>query len=100
LGADRKIFLWNTGSATPSKVLEGHKDDIYRVQFNAAGTRLLSVGYSGTIRVWDIATGKPVFELDRPGVTYNGCYLADGKSIAVTGNDGNTHLIDLPPAAH
>jgi WD40 repeat protein len=97
-GIDHKIHLWNL-EGQPLKVLEGHKDDIYRVQFNASGTKLMSIGYAGTVHVWDINTGMPVFSAKLPVVLYSGCYSQDGKRIAATANDNKTYFVDLPGEA-
>jgi WD40 repeat protein len=59
----------------------------------------MSVGYAGTVNVWDINTGMPVFSTKLPAVLYSGCYAPDGKRIAVTASDGKTYLVDLPPQA-
>ena len=99
-GVDKKIRLWNVGSAQLLNTFPGHTDDIYRVQFNPAGTRMLSIGYSGIIDVWDINNpAKPLFSHKLPLVIYSAGYFPDGKRIAVTASDGKTHLIDIPPEA-
>ena len=59
----------------------------------------MSVGYSGSINIWDVAAGKPVFTNDMPLVLYSGTYSHDGKRIAVTANDGKAYLLDLPAEA-
>jgi WD40 repeat protein len=99
LGDNRKVYVWNVANPVPSKMLEGHKDDVYRVQFNPKGTRAVSIGYSGAINVWDLTSGKPVFTADLPHVLYSGSYSPDGKRIAVTANDSKVHFVDLPAAA-
>ena len=80
-------------------MLDGHKDDIYRVQFSGKGNRLLSIGYAGIVNVWDFAAGKSLFTTDLPVVVYNGGYLADGKTIAATAGDNKVYILDLPPEA-
>jgi len=99
LGTDRKIFLWNSGTPQPAKMLEGHKDDVYRVQFNGTGTRLLTIGYSGQVFVWDVATGKAVFSQKLPVVCLTGSFFPDGKRIVISANDGKNYLFELPAAA-
>jgi WD40 repeat protein len=99
LGPNRPIFIWNIDSPDPVKKLDGHKDDVYRVHFNAAGNKLLSIGYTGAIHVWDIAAGKPVFSHKLPTITYGGNYVAAGTRIAATAADGKTYFVDLPTEA-
>lgn len=98
-GASRKVFLWNVDNPEPQKILEGHKDDVYHVEFNQEGDRLLTVGYSGAVHVWDVATGKSVYTTDLPTVTYSGTYSPDGKRVLVAGDDGKAYLLELPAEA-
>ena len=99
LGPNRPIFVWNIDSPDPVKKLDGHKDDVYRVRFNAAGNKLLSIGYTGAVNIWDIAAGKPVFSSKLPTITYGGNYVAAGARIATTATDGKTYFVDLPAEA-
>ena len=99
LGPNRPIFIWNIESPDPVKKLDGHKDDVYRVRFNAAGNKLLSIGYTGAFHIWDVASGKPVFSSKIPSITYGGNYVAAGARIAATANDGKTYFVDLPAEA-
>jgi len=98
LGAKRKVFLWNIENPAPSKVIEQHRDDIYRVQFNPQGTRLLTAGYSGSVNVWDVGTGKAVFSTDLP-IIYSACYASDGKKVIVAASNNTAYLLDIPAAA-
>ena len=99
LGDDRKVFIWEIEKPEPVQVLKGHRDDLYRVQFNPRGTRLLSAGYSGTLTIWDTAAGKPLFETRIPVVLYSASYSSDGKRVAVTASDHKSYLIDVPDNA-
>ena len=87
------------GDPAPIKTLAGHKDDIYKVEFNAAGNRLLTVGYAGNIHIWDPNQEKPLFSQKLPTVVYSGTYSPSGKQITVLANDGKVYLLDLPPEA-
>ena len=99
LGFNRKVFLWNVAGEEPVKIIGGHKDDVYRVQFNRKGNRLLTAGYSGTINIWETGTGKAAFTAKLPTVVYSARYSTDGKRLAVASDDNKTYLIDLPPNA-
>jgi WD40 repeat protein len=80
-------------------VLEGHTDDVYALEFNAAGNRLLSAGYSGSLFVWDLSAGTPLHTTDLPTVVYGACYSPDSARIAAAASDGNVWLVDVPEAA-
>jgi WD40 repeat protein len=99
IGSERKVFLWSVDSSEPTAVLLGHDDDIYRTQFNSTGTRLLTIGYSGSLRIWDVATGKPLLEQHSGIVSYSGEFSPDASKIVITSNDRTARLITLPDSA-
>lgn len=99
LGTERNIYLWSTDSSDPTSVLTGHEDDVYRTQFNSTGSRLLSIGYSGTLRIWDLASGKPLLASDQGVVSYSVNYSPDGSKVVVTSNDRTARLIAVPDSA-
>lgn len=99
LGDKRKVFLWNAGSEDPARTIDGHADDIYRVQFNPKGNRLLTIGYSGTINIWDVGNGKNLYQIKLGSVAYSGTYSPDGKRIAVASSDDKAYLLEVPAAA-
>jgi len=99
LGENRKVFLWNVKQTEPARIITGHKDDIYRVQFNAKGNRLLTIGYAGSVNVWDAGSGKNLFSTNMSQVLYSGTYAPQGDRIAVAASDDKAYFIDLPPAA-
>ena len=99
LGSERTIYLWSTSSSEPTAVLPGHSDDIYRTQFNPAGSRLASIGYSGSLRIWDVASGQPLLESDLGVVSYSVNYAPDGSKVVVTSNDRTARLISIPDSA-
>jgi WD40 repeat protein len=99
LGSERNIYLWSTDSSDPTSVLTGHTDDIYRTQFNSTGSRLLSIGYSGSLRIWDVTSGKSLLESNQGVVSYSVNYSPDGSKVVVTSNDRTARLIAVPDSA-
>lgn len=96
LGAERSVYLWSVESSEPVSVWSGHQDDIYRTQFNATGSRLLTVGYAGSVQIRDLTSGQTVFEKDLNVVTYSGMLSPDGSSIVATGNDRTARVFSIP----
>ena len=96
LGAQRNVYLWSTDSSQTTAILQGHDDDIYQTQFNSTGTRLLSIGYSGSLRIWDVETGKPIFEQNAGVVSYSGAFSPDDSTLLITSNDQTARLLTLP----
>lgn len=99
IGAERPVFVWQKDNQQPTSVMTGHKDDIYRVQFNAAGNRLLTIGYSGTLKVWDHGTKKPILETSLGVVSYAATLSPDGTRVMTSSNDRVARILDLPTAA-
>jgi WD40 repeat protein len=69
-GADKAARLWDVSGdkPTPLQKLEGHEGPVNAVAFSPDG-KLLAAGTgvpkkSGTVRVWDAATGQPAYTLD------------------------------------
>ena len=96
LGEQRGILLWDVGSSEPRTTLTGHKDDVYRVEFNASGDRLLSIGYSGEFRIWDVGSGQPVLEQPVGHVTYAAAFSPQGNRVAIASSERTVLLLDLP----
>lgn len=99
VGSERSVYVWSIDSSEPAAVLSGHNDDIYRTQFNATGLRLLSIGYSGALRIWDIDSGKQVFEKSLGVVSYSGTLSPDGSQLLVSSNDRIARLLPIPETA-
>lgn len=96
LGSERNVYLWSTDSSEPTAVLTGHDDDIYQTQFDSTGSRLMSIGYSGALRIWDVETGKPLLEQQSGIVSYSGTFSPDNSSLLITSNDQTARLITVP----
>jgi WD40 repeat protein len=82
-------------------VLGKHNREIIGVAFAADGKTLASSSWDGTIRLWDVASGKELHKLDEASKLAIGVALsADGKTAA-TGAQGaekkyNVKLWDVP----
>ena len=67
--------------------------DVNSVQFNTAGTQLLTTSGDGTVRIWDTRTGAELMSLTlaEPGETLTAAALSpDGSRIAIAGDQGPT----------
>jgi WD40 repeat protein len=52
------LSVWNTTTATVVSYLRGHIGDTTTATFSAGGGLVASTGHDGTVRVWDVLTGK------------------------------------------
>lgn len=46
------LVVWNAKTGEPRKILSAHDDEVRDVKFNADGTRLVSVSFDRSARVW------------------------------------------------
>jgi WD40 repeat protein len=71
--------LWNvkdgttifelTGNASPqnvSQIFPGHKDTVSQAKFNFDGKLIATGSYDGTVKIWDVPTGKMAANLEGP----------------------------------
>lgn len=81
---DKTLRLWNTETGTPiGGPMTGHTAGFSTLEFDAAGTRLLT--HSDSVRLWDVRTGVMVKELRALGI-WSAAMAPDG-SMFVTGED-------------
>jgi WD40 repeat protein len=75
-----------------------HFGPLTALAFSPDGGRLVSVGYLGTVKVWDAAEGRVVLDLEVPnghtGHVRAAAYSPDGKRIATAGDDQTVRLWD------
>jgi WD40 repeat protein len=52
------VFIYDVATGKRRRTLEGHKSPVCDIAFSPDGKRLASGDGSGTVKVWDLATGK------------------------------------------
>lgn len=98
-GADRKVYLFDLITGAVVRTLEGHTDYIHCVAFNAAGTRLLSYGYAGQLRIWEPSSCQLLMDEQIGRIGNYANYNADGSRILLSNGDGTARVFEVPSAA-
>jgi len=110
-GADRSIHLHDILGGGIERSLRGHPDFVHAVAFNRQGTRLLSYGYSGVLKLWNPADGTLLHDtvVGRIGnaATWGAATSVDGVAtsvpvddrIVVSCGDGTAKIVVVPGPA-
>jgi hypothetical protein len=76
------IQLWDLESRKPTRVLEGHGDEVNALCFLDGG-RLVSGADDGVVRIWDVASGETRRTIEGRGAEVSAVACArDGRAIA------------------
>jgi WD domain, G-beta repeat/Pentapeptide repeats (8 copies) len=75
--------------------LTGHSSGVSSVGYSPDGTRLVSGGRDGSVRVWDAATGEALLTIpSHPGWVFSVGYSPDGTRLVSGGRDGSVRVWD------
>ena len=73
----------------------GHTDEIHSVVFSPDGTRVLTASADQTAKVWDIATGAVLLDLQgHTSVLLSAAYSSDGMRIVTASGDSTVKIWD------
>src|SRR5262249_41967543 len=87
------------GTAGPAaepkgRTFPGHTGPVNAVAVSPDGKLAASTGGDTTVRVWDVARGKQLFQLDAASSGWSVVFSADGKLIAFPGADSTVRIYD------
>lgn len=85
---DQTVKVWRIGEKDKPLVLEGHKDLITGLTFNADGEKLAMVGKNGSAGIWDAHTGRILLRLPSGKEPFRDLvWSPDGKQLAAAGDE-------------
>ena len=89
--------LWDTRTRRElGAPLRGHTSGLHSLGVSANGTRLMSAGQDGAVRVWDPRTGRKLeWRADPGGLMSTAAISSDGHTLATAGEDGLVRIWDL-----
>jgi WD40 repeat protein len=90
-GEDLRVWRPATGEGTPGKTdykpaistaLRGHVNKIGYFEYSADGSRIVSAGEDGTVRLWSVAPDEPGFLNAGSGLFSDVGFSPDGRAVA------------------
>ena len=100
-GDDSMIFIYDTNTFEVKSSLRGHSTSVNCVDFSPDGLTIASgsgVPFGGddnSVRVWDVKTGKQLWQLNVDSAVWSVRFSPAGDIVAAGCDDGTVQLIDV-----
>ena len=98
-GRPVRVRIWDALTGEPKdSLVPGRAGMLHTAALSPNGRWLAAADTKHTVRVWDVATGKPLSRpLQLPGDVYRVQFSPDGSRLATTCHDGNFRLWRMDP---
>jgi len=92
--ADHTIKLYHANEPTKFKVLNGHASSVTSVSFRENGSRIVSGGYDGALKIWDPKSDNELktFVFSQPILCVS--FSPDGSRIAAAGYGSEIDILE------
>ena len=80
-----------------ARVLGRHADGVRMARFDKTGGKVVSAGFDGLARIWDVATGEST-PLPHGALVVDAAFSPDGRRVATTTLDGFLRIWDAGSA--
>jgi serine/threonine protein kinase/WD40 repeat protein len=89
------IQIWDVAAGTKLVTLAGHVQQVAGLSFHPDGALLVSASWDGVIRMWDVATGRPVMQIPMglAGLQFS----EDGRWLGVTIRGQQIQALEVVP---
>jgi eukaryotic-like serine/threonine-protein kinase len=77
-------YVWQLDSETPPVLLRGHHGLLSKAAFTRNETRLLTTARDGTIKLWELPSGREILSIPSQGDRYVQLSLSPDNSRLVT----------------
>lgn len=91
----RSVILWDVATRQALKTFEGPDSQLLSLAFSPDGKILAGGSVSGTIKLWEVATGKEMQTLNGNGPIPAITFSPDGKILASGEEDGSIRFWEV-----